>query len=338
MTLQNPMLPASQGGALAPPPAQQTPLTTADLARLRHSLDSSVSDNTRAAYASAWRSFQAWADTRAAMTMPASPPLIAAYLAHLAEERRLSVATVRLHKAALAAIHKAAGHADPTDNEGVRQIIKGIARAHGKPQKQARPLTAEALAAVKATAGIKRPFGGRGKGLESAQRASWRARVDLALLATLRDGLLRRSEAAALTWSDIEFREDGAALITLRRSKTDQEAEGVTLYIGTEASQALLAIRPAAELLDQGASVFGMTTRNIGKRVTAAAQAAGLGEGYTGHSGRVGMAQDLVKSGVELPALMTAGRWKSSKMPARYTERQAADRGAVARYYQGNAE
>ena len=46
------------------------------------------------------------------------------------------------------------------------------------------------------------------------------------------------------------------------------------------------------------------------------------------------MAQDLVKNGVELPALMTAGRWKSSKMPARNTEPQAADRGAVARYYQ----
>ena len=66
----------------------------------------------------------------------------------------------------------------------------------------------------------------------------------------------------------------------------------------------------------------------------AAARSAGLGDCYTSHSGRVGMAQDLVKGGVELPALMTAGRWKSSKMPARYTERQAADRGAVARYYQ----
>ena len=214
--------------------------------------------------------------------------------------------------------------------------MQGIARAHGKPQKQAKPLTAEALAAVKATASIKRPFGGRGKGLESAERASWRARVDVALLATLRDGLLRRSEAAALTWSDIEFRGDGAALVTLRRSKTDQEAEGVVLYVGQEAARALLAIRPAAERLDQKASVFGMTARHIGNRVKAAAEAAGLGEGFTGHSGRVGMAQDLVKSGVELPALMTAGRWKSSKMPARYTERQAADRGAVARYYQEN--
>ena len=60
----------------------------------------------------------------------------------------------------------------------------------------------------------------------------------------------------------------------------------------------------------------------------------GLGDGFTGHSGRVGMAQDLAATGVELPALMTAGRWKNSRMPARYTECQAAGRGAVARYYQ----
>ena len=46
------------------------------------------------------------------------------------------------------------------------------------------------------------------------------------------------------------------------------------------------------------------------------------------------MAQDLAASGVELPTLMHASRWKSSGMPARYTERQAADRGAVDRYYQ----
>ena len=65
-----------------------------------------------------------------------------------------------------------------------------------------------------------------------------------------------------------------------------------------------------------------------------AVEAANLSAGFTGHRGRVGMAQDLVKYGVELPALMTAGRWKNSRMPARYTERQAADRGAVAKYYQ----
>ena len=197
MILQQPLMPAPQDEDNAPL-APATGLTGADLARLRRSLGSSFSDNTRKMYASAWRSFEAWTQARGAMPLPASPPMVASYLAHLAEERRLSVATMKLHKAALAAVHKVHGHPDPTDNEPVRQITKGIARAHGKPQKQARPLTAEALAAVKATAHGRRLLGG-GKRQESAERASWRGRVDVALLATLRDGLLRRSEAADLT-------------------------------------------------------------------------------------------------------------------------------------------
>ena len=41
-------------------------------------------------------------------------------------------------------------------------------------------------------------------------------------------------------------------------------------------------------------------------------EGAGRGDGFTGHSDRAGMAQNLVKNGVELPALMTAGRWKSA--------------------------
>ena len=57
------------------------------------------------------------------------------------------------------------------------------------------------------------------------------------------------------------------------------------------------------------------------------------GEGFSAHSPRVGMAQDLSAADAELPELMTAGRWESPTMPTRYTEAQAAGRGAVARYY-----
>ena len=78
--------------------------------------------------------------------------------------------------------------------------------------------------------------------------------------------------------------------------------------------------------------VFGLSPQQIGLSVTAAAKAADLGESFTGPSGHVGMAQDLASAGTELPPLMTAERWKNSKMPARYTERQAADGGAVAKY------
>ncbi len=49
------------------------------------------------------------------------------------------------------------------------------------------------------------------------------------------------------------------------------------------------------------------------------AERAGIGASLiSGHSARVGLAQDMVACGAELPQ---AGRWKSPTMPARYAER-----------------
>ena len=226
MALQRSLLPGPDPSTEALTPATATGLTSTEIQRLKNSLDQSVSDNTRAMYASAWRSFQTWAQARGSLSLPAAPPLAAAYLAHLAEERHLSVATIRLHRAALAAMHKAGGHEDPTDNEGVKRVLQGISKAHGRSQRPAKPLSAEALAAVKATARLRRPLGAGGKRHESADRASWRDRVDLALLSVLREGLLRRSEAAALTWGDVELRDNGTGQINIRRSKTDPQSRG----------------------------------------------------------------------------------------------------------------
>ena len=64
-------------------------------------------------------------------------------------------------------------------------------------------------------------------------------------------GLLHFSEAVAFTWGEVELRDNGTALINMRRSKTDPEGEGVTLYIGTQAGEALQSIKPAEELLDR---------------------------------------------------------------------------------------
>ena len=98
--------------------------------------------------------------------------------------------------------------------------------------------------------------------------------MDLALLSVLRDGLFRRSEAHLLKWEDVDFRNNGAALLQLHRSKTDQEGEGVVLYNGKHAADALKTIRPAEELLDLQTPVFGLSPQQIGRRVTAAAKAA----------------------------------------------------------------
>ena len=156
MTLQNPLIPAPEKDHSDTTPAPAVGLTADDLARLRHSLDSSVSDNTRAMYNSAWRGFEKWAQARGNLSLPASPQITAAYLAHLAEDRGLSVATIRLHKAAMAAVHKTYGHDDPTDHEGVRRIMKGIARSHGRTQRQAKPLTSRVTVLSRPTSGGRR--------------------------------------------------------------------------------------------------------------------------------------------------------------------------------------
>lgn len=59
----------------------------------------------------------------------------------------------------------------------------------------------------------------------------------------------------------------------------------------------------------------------------------GPGRWSAGHGGRVDMAQDLVKEGVDLPALMTTGRWKNSTMQTHDTELQPAGWGAVVTYF-----
>ena len=144
----------------------------------------------------------------------------------------------------------------------------------------------------------------------------------------MRDCLARVSEAAALTWRQIERRPDGSATITFRRPKTDADTTG---YLAPATVAALDAIRRGA---DDTAPLFGLSASQIKRRIAAAAQAAGL-EGVSSHGCRIGMAQDLARAkGIEMPAIMQAGGWRSETTVARYTAREAAARGAVARFYE----
>ena len=124
---------------------------------------------------------------------------------------------------------------------GIGHLLKG-------PQKQAAPLHAEALSAIRATAFTPRRT--RGGHTETAEYARRKGLVDIALASVMRDGLLRVSEAAALRWGDVELAVDGSGRIRIPESKTDQEAEGTVLYLGPAAFEALLAIRPEDAVVD----------------------------------------------------------------------------------------
>ena len=289
--------------------------------------------STRRTYEKAWWAFAKWCETNQLPTLPPSANIVVGFLEDLVETQDRALATARTYLVGIAATYRLDGYPDPTTRPRVRATPRRLAREYGKPQRQARGLTSEDLAAVCATVRMPREYRKGRVWRESKETAERRALVDLALIQVMRDALLRRSEAAALTWGNIEVCSDGTGRLHIARSKTDQEGRGTTRYIGPDAIASLLAIQPEEALISSETKVFGLLPGQIGRRVKAATGAAGLGEGFSGHSGRVGMAQDLSADGAELPELMQAGRWRSPTMPARYTEAQAAGRGAVARYY-----
>ena len=296
--------------------------------RITEALDHSLAPTTRANYRAQWKRWVTFATENDYPVFPSDPVHVADWITQLAADGR-KPGTIRMGLAAVNAAHRHVNLPSPAEDAGVRAATRGIARIAGRAQKQAAGLTAASLAAIRATACV--PRTGRGGSLESAATAEARGLKDIALASLMRDGMLRRSEAASLTWGDLLEEGDGTGRLTVARSKTDQEGEGVVLFVAAVTMEALRGIRPVEA--DAGDSLFRLSAEQIGRRISSAAVAAGLGGGFTGHSARVGMAQHLARTGTELPALMTAGRWQSPTMPARYTRGERAGRGAIARFY-----
>ena len=280
-----------------------------------------LSDNTRRVYGAKWRIFTDWCGDVGLRSVPAEPLTVARYLAVRAGDGT-SIATMRLATSAITKAHEWVGHESPGKDRGIRASLKGWGRRLAKPQRQAGALTADVLAVIRLTAVQPRK---RGRGFETAEQAAMRARFDLALVAVLSDGGLRRSEALSLTWGDVRRWDDGSGRITVIRSKTDVEAAGAVVAITPAALQALDAFRPAG--VGGEVKVFGLSESQIARRVKAIAKAAGLAdwEYFSGHSGRVGMARRMAQNGAPTHEIERQGRWKQGcGMVDRYTRGETA--------------
>ena len=70
--------------------------------------------------------------------------------------------------------------------------------------------------------------------------------------------------------------------------------------------------------------MFGLTGEALANRVCAAARTAGLGDGFSGHSGLIGMARRMVAAGAPTAVVQHQGRWRHGYMIARYTRGEPA--------------
>ena len=190
-------------------PASLPALRAADRG-VADALESVLSDNTRRVYGTQWRIFHGWCDEVGLQSLPAEPLTVARYLAARAGSGA-SIATIRLATSAISKAHEWAKLESPCRDPGVRASLKGWGRRLAKPQRQSGALTADVLAVIRLTAVQPRK---RGRGIETPEQPGERAKFDLALVAVLSDGGLRRSEASSLTWGDVQRWDDGSGRIT----------------------------------------------------------------------------------------------------------------------------
>ena len=255
---------------------------------------------------------------------------LAAYLAELHDAGRAS-SSASIAVAAACFRAKLAGQPTPGGERPAR-VLAGYRRtASDRGRGQARPFGVSDLAAVLATCHRPRR---RGRGFRVRGRSpSSAGRLDAVIAGLLFMAGIRRSEVSALRWPDVVESTDGdGMLITVRRSKTNQEGEvNDVRYVKDGVARALRTLR-AATTPKPGDHVVSLSAQMIGLRFTAAAQAAGIESRVTAHSGRVGLASELTSRGASTTDVMLAGNWKTSRMVAHYSAGATAERGAVARY------
>jgi site-specific recombinase XerD len=235
---------------------------------------------------------------------------------------------VRRYIATISHLHRAAELPDPTKAETVRLALRRLARTKGARQRQASGITRSVASSILDV------LGDRPKDMR-----------DRALLLVGRDLLARRSELVALDVGHVTFAADGTATVLITRSKTDQDGQGAVRLLGPGATAALrgwIATRGKCQPTDPvfvalsraGKPLSRLLANDVARIYKAIAARAGVDSAkISGHSCRVGMAQDLVAHGCDLAAIMQAGRWKTAAMPARYSEALQARRGAVATFY-----
>jgi site-specific recombinase XerD len=271
--------------------------------------------NTRRAYASDWKDFERWCGERQVPARPAAATTVALYLTALAATHKVATLTRRI--SAISQAHRAAGFPSPTEDAGVRGLMAGIRRSRGTAAIAKRPLLVPDLQALLA-----------------ALSDNVLGRRDRALLLLGFSGAFRRSELVALNLEDVLETGDGL-ILTLRRSKVDQEAAGRHVAIPRGREAATCAVQALARWRETAGIVAGPLFLRVNRhsqilphRLSGAAvalvikrYAAAAGydpEEFAGHSLRAGLATAAAIAGKSERAIMNQTGHKSTATLRRY--------------------
>ena len=296
--------------------------------KVRQLLRASVAPETRRAYTSRLKRFFAWCQAEGVSTaFPTSPEVLAAYVASLADSGA-APATVEQTLAAIAAAHRAEGTPSPTETLLVKKTLKGYRREHGTAPRKKDAATIEVVRLLLAA---------------TARDDSPKNIRDAAIISLGFAGAFRRSELSALDIEDLKWTvRDGEEVLILnvRRSKTDQEAQGMqkAIFPGRDeaASPTALLKRWLSLVEPQEGPLFRrvlksgqvtderLSAQSMRLVVLQAASTAGLSLDLSAHSLRIGFVTTAIRQGKTERSIMNQTGHRSVQTLREYFRREDA--------------
>ena len=271
--------------------------------------------NTRINYTADWKHFTHWCEEHGRQFLPATHETLLCYLVACTEH--YAVATIDRHLSAVSYFHRQERYELPTKHPEVLRTMRGIRRDKGVAPAGKAALTLSLLRAMLAA-------------LPNDERGV----RDAALLLVGFAGAFRQSELVSLRVSDVECVEQGM-ILTLRRSKTDQEGEGEAKGIPFGKELATCPVRALQTWLVVGNISDGPVFRPIGRYGTIGAGAmhnAGVSRvvkqaiarinrdpsEYSGHSLRAGLVTAAAVAGVNERVIMRQTGHRDPRTLRRY--------------------
>ena len=276
-------------------------------------LQGAYAPNTLKSYYADARAFVDWCSKRNIVPFPISPETLCAYIEFL--QQNAAYSSIRRRISSLRRLNRMLGFEDQTRTEEVYLTIRRLKRSKCLEQKQAVGINHDIL--------IK---------MIDAQPKTLAGTRNRALLSLGYDFLARRSELVAILQDDLKFTPDGALKGMIRKSKTDQYGRG-RLVFGSERSAKLVRkwlrlkpveIQPVFCAINHGRcedrAICDRNVNDIIKRSIVKVKRCERPSDLevSGHSLRVGAAQDLLIKGYDLAAIMRAGGWSDPSTVSRY--------------------
>jgi len=273
-------------------------------------INEAYAPNTIRAYRADFSEWISFCMKKGARPLPADPFVVSEFLLALADAENNRASTIRRKCASISAIHRYGYFEDTTKHPEVKIAIRKINRKLGTRFKQARPINRHLLDRMLHVCG-------------DDLRGIRNRMILLFAYSTLR----RRSELTSLRVEDLTQCDDGRDFILLKQSKTDQTREGVLLALDIETTSAVRGWINSAGIGD-GYLLRGITGKQLNQSMdpgqisrifkSLAVKAKLDPEQISGHSTRIGAAQDMLSGGASIGQIMAKVGWSKVDTVIRY--------------------